>query len=68
MKHTLLISPIWYLWYNPWIIVIKMFMNWPYTRMPPSPAEPRYVKYVNLYQQPGSSNLTGWKLGVGVAC
>ena len=25
------------------------------------------TKYVNLYQQPGSSNLTGWKLEVGVA-
>ena len=25
------------------------------------------VKYVNLYQQPGSSNLIGWKLEVGVA-
>ena len=22
------------------------------------------IKYVNLYQQPGSSNLIGWKLGV----
>ena len=22
------------------------------------------IKYMNLYQQPGSSNLTGWKLGV----
>ena len=25
------------------------------------------IQYVNLYQQPGSSNLTGWKLKVGVA-
>ena len=25
------------------------------------------VKYVNLYQQPGSSNLIGWKLEKGVA-
>ena len=25
------------------------------------------IKYVNLYQQSGSSNLTGWKLEVGVA-
>ena len=25
------------------------------------------MKYVNLYQQPGSSNLIGWKLEVGVA-
>ena len=25
------------------------------------------IYYVNLYQQPGSSNLTGWKLEVGVA-
>ena len=25
------------------------------------------IKYVNLYQQPGSSNLIGWKLEVGVA-
>ena len=23
------------------------------------------IKYVNLYQQPGSSNLIGWKLEVG---
>ena len=26
------------------------------------------IKYVNLYQQPGSSNLTGWKLEVDVGC
>ena len=25
------------------------------------------MKYVNLYQQPGSINLIGWKLEVGVA-
>ena len=25
------------------------------------------IQYVNLYQQPGSSNLIGWKLEVGVA-
>ena len=25
------------------------------------------IKYVNLYQKPGSSNLMGWKLKVGVA-
>ena len=25
------------------------------------------IKYVNLYQQPGSSNLIGWKLEVGMA-
>ena len=25
------------------------------------------IQDVNLYQQPGSSNLTGWKLEVGVA-
>ena len=25
------------------------------------------TKYVNLYQQTGSSNLTGWKLEVGTA-
>ena len=25
------------------------------------------VKYVNFYQKPGSSNLIGWKLEVGVA-
>ena len=25
------------------------------------------IKYVSLYQQPGSSNLTGWKLEMGVA-
>ena len=25
------------------------------------------IKYVNLYQKPGSSNLFGWKLEVGVA-
>ena len=25
------------------------------------------IKCVNLYQQPGSNNLTGWKLEVGVA-
>ena len=25
------------------------------------------IKYVNLYQQSGSSNLTGWKLGMGMA-
>ena len=24
-------------------------------------------KYVNLYQQPGSSNMIGWKLEVGVS-
>ena len=25
------------------------------------------INFVNLYQQPGSSNLIGWKLEVGVA-
>ena len=25
------------------------------------------IKYVNVYQKPGSSNLIGWKLEVGVA-
>ena len=25
------------------------------------------IQYVNLYQQSGSSNLTGWKLEMGVA-
>ena len=25
------------------------------------------IQYVNLYQQPGSSNLTGWQIEVGVA-
>ena len=25
------------------------------------------IKYVTLYQKPGSSNLTGWKLEVGMA-
>ena len=25
------------------------------------------IKYVNFYQKPGSSNLNGWKLEVGVA-
>ena len=25
------------------------------------------ITYVNLYQHPGSSNLVGWQLGVGVA-
>ena len=25
------------------------------------------IQYVNLYQQPGSSNLIGWQLEVGVA-
>ena len=25
------------------------------------------IKYVNLYQQPTSSNMIGWKLGMGVA-
>ena len=25
------------------------------------------IKYVNFYQKPGSSNLIGWKLEVGVA-
>ena len=25
------------------------------------------IQYLNLYQQPGSSNLIGWKLEVGVA-
>ena len=25
------------------------------------------IKYVNLYQKPGSSSLIGWKLEVGVA-
>ena len=25
------------------------------------------IQYVNLYQQSGSSNLTGWKVEVGVA-
>ena len=25
------------------------------------------IKYVNLYKQYGSSNLTGWKLEMGVA-
>ena len=44
----------------------------------PSPAEPGEeanwsgctlfaIKYVNLYQQSGSSNLIGWKLEMGVA-
>ena len=49
----------------------------------PCPAEPGYVlkkptdldlhcalfviQFVNLYQQPGSSNLIGWKLAMGVA-
>ena len=28
-------------------------------------SESAVIKYVNLYQQPGSSNLTGWKLEVG---
>ena len=48
------------------------FLNKPTDGLNPSPAEPRYVlkkptdldlhfviKYVNLYQQPGSSNLIG---------
>ena len=25
------------------------------------------IKYVNFYQKPGSSNLTGWKLETGMA-
>ena len=25
------------------------------------------IKYVNFYQNPGSSNLNGWKLEVGMA-
>ena len=25
------------------------------------------IQYVNFYQKPGSSNLTGWKLEVGMA-
>ena len=25
------------------------------------------IQYVNLYQQPGSNNLIGWKLEVGMA-
>ena len=25
------------------------------------------IQYVNIYQQPGSSDLIGWKLEVGVA-
>ena len=25
------------------------------------------IKHVNFFQKPGSSNLIGWKLGVGVA-
>ena len=25
------------------------------------------IKYVNLYEKPGSSNLIGWKLEMGVA-
>ena len=25
------------------------------------------IKYVNLYKKPGSSNLIGWKLEMGVA-
>ena len=25
------------------------------------------IQYVNLYQQPGSSNLIGWQFEVGVA-
>ena len=28
---------------------------------------PALVKYVNFYQKPGSSNLIGWKLEVGMA-
>ena len=26
------------------------------------------IRYANLYQQPGSSNLFGWKLEVGLSC
>ena len=26
-----------------------------------------FIKYVNFYQKPGSSNLIGWKLEVGMA-
>ena len=32
-----------------------------------SGSTPFAIKYVNLYQQPWSSNLTGWKSEVGVA-
>ena len=32
-----------------------------------SGSAPFAIKYVNLYQQSGSSNLIGWKLEVGVA-
>ena len=26
------------------------------------------IQYVNLYQQPGLSNLVGWQLEMGMAC
>ena len=32
-----------------------------------SGSAPFVIKYVNLYQEPGSSNMIGWKLEVGVA-
>ena len=32
-----------------------------------SGSAPFVIKYVNFYQKPGSSNLTDWKLEVGVA-
>ena len=32
-----------------------------------SRSAPFVIKYVNFYQKPGSSNLIGWKLEVGVA-
>ena len=32
-----------------------------------SGSAPFVIKYVNLYQQPGASNLIGWKLEVGMA-
>ena len=32
-----------------------------------SESAPSAIKYVNLYQKPGSSNLIGWKLEVSLA-
>ena len=46
-----------------------LLCKWCRTRLqkPTDPDLHCLSKYVNLYQQPGSSNLIGWKLEVGLA-
>ena len=42
------------------LMLIHSFTNW-------SDSTLFGIKYVNVYQQPGSSHVIGWKLEVGVA-